>query len=45
MSESVRKRAEELGGEELICVGALDELKAKGDDGRRRRRVSAARRA
>ena len=30
MSEPVRKRAEELGGEELICVGALDELKAKG---------------
>ena len=30
MSEPVRKRAEELGGEELICVGPLDELKAKG---------------
>ena len=30
MSEPVRKRAEELGGEELICAGTLDELKAKG---------------
>jgi hypothetical protein len=30
MSEPVRKRAEELGSDELICAGTLDELKAKG---------------
>jgi len=30
MSEPVRKHAKEIGGEELICVGTLDELKAKG---------------
>ena len=30
MSEPVRKRAEELGGEELICVGPFDELKPRG---------------
>jgi nitrite reductase/ring-hydroxylating ferredoxin subunit len=30
MSEPVRKQAKKIGGEELICVGTLDELKTKG---------------